>query len=817
MRMKIQKFLPFVFLVFIGLNAQGFETKKTLNAVMVSEAPKIDGILDENIWSSAIPSSDFVQYSPFNGDPASFRTVVRVVYDQSALYIAAMMYDPYPDSIYTELGPRDSDRNLNADHFSFDINPFNDGVNGMTFKVSASGVKTDKMRTSTGRHGSDISWDVVWQSAVNINSQGWSAEIKIPYSAIRFPKSDVQLWGVNFWREIRRKREWSTWNYVDNEVGNPFNYLGELGGIESIEPPLRLSFTPYLSGYLENYSETGNWASFYNGGMDLKYGINESFTLDLTLIPDFGQIQSDDIILNLTPFEVKYNEKRPFFTEGTELFSKGGIFYSRRVGSRPRKYLRSYQIDPSEKILENPLESKLINATKVSGRTKSGLGIGVFNGMTATMYAEIEDSTGGTRKEMTQPFTNYNMIVLDQSLKNNSYFSLVNTNVWRDAPKDEDFYTANVTGTDFKFLNKNNMYSVSGQAALTQKYYDSLDTDLGYRVNLNMGKTGGVYRAEYQTEIISDTYDPNDMGYERSQNEISHEVQLSYNIFRPVGSIQSSRNSLEIEYLSLYKPTKFSTLKISLSSFTTFMNYWTIRPEIEYTPLGINDFYEPRVEGRSYYRYPGLFFSGWVSTDRRKDLHARINFGFAKNTSPYNQYRYGFGISPRFRVNDRLQFTLETRYSKSLQDIGHVDSSNPDSIIFGMRDKHTINNTIETSFIFTNRMHLSFRLRHYWSKIDYNEEFFLLKEDGYLESNDYVTENEDINFNTFNIDMAYVWRFAPGSEMSVVWKNSIYSSDDVLIDNYFDNLHNVLQSPQINSFSIKILYYLDYQYLKRKS
>ncbi len=817
MRMKIKIFLPFVLLVFIGFHAQGFETKKTLNALMVSEAPKIDGILNESVWSSAFPSTDFVQYSPFNGDEASYRTVVKVVYDQSALYIAAMMYDPYPDSILTELGPRDSDRNLNADHFSFDINPFNDGVNGMTFKVSASGVKTDKMRTGAGRHGSDKSWDVVWQSAVNINSQGWSVEMKIPYSALRFPKSEVQLWGVNFWREIKRKREWSTWNYVDNEVGNSFNYLGELMGVENVEPPLRLSFTPYLSAYLENNSETKSWSSFYNGGMDLKYGITESFTLDLTLIPDFGQVQSDDIILNLTPFEVKYNEKRPFFTEGTELFSKGGIFYSRRVGSRPRRYLSEGDLDSLESVLKNPLEAKLINATKISGRTKSGLGIGIFNGMTATMYAEIEDSTGAIRKEVTQPFTNYNMIVLDQSLKNNSYFSLINTNVYRDAPKDEDYYTANVTGTDFKFLTKDNMYSIGGQTTLSQKYYDSLDTDLGYRVFLNMGKTGGVYRAQYQTEIISDSYDPNDMGYERNQNEMRHEASFSYNIFRPVGSIQSSRNSLEIEYISLYKPTEFSALKIGINSFTTFMNFWTIRPEIQYTPLGVHDFYEPREEGRSYYRYPDLRFSGWLSTDSRKDLYARANFSYTKNSSPYNQYGYSFGVSPRFRVNDRLQLSLESRVGKKLQDIGHVETINSDSILFGMRDNLTVNSTVESRFIFTNRMHLSFRLRHYWSKVDYNDEFFLLKEDGYLEETDYVGGNGDINFNTITIDMAYVWRFAPGSEMSVVWKNSIFTYDDVLVEDYFDNLRRTFQSPQINSFSIKILYYFDYQYLKRKS
>ncbi len=815
--MKKSLIFLIIFILFLKIPVLGFDEKKVINTTKTEEAPRIDGRLDEEIWQSAAAYSDFIQYSPYNGDKASFKTVVKLVYDQSALYVAAMMYDPFPDSIYTELGERDADRDLNADHFSFDINPFNDGVNGMTFKVSASGVKTDKKRTGSGRHGVDVSWDVVWQSAVNINSEGWSVEMKIPYSAIRFPKAEVQKWGVNFWREVRRKREWSSWNYVDNEVGNIFNYLGSLEGIRSIEPPLRLSFSPYLSGYLEKHSESDKWSTYYNGGMDVKYGITESFTLDMTLIPDFGQVQSDDIILNLSPFEVKYNEKRPFFTEGTELFNKGGIFYSRRIGSRPRAYLSSRDINEGETIRNNPQEVKLINASKLSGRTAGGLGIGVFNGMTAAMYGEIADSLDRTEKIMTQPFTNYNMIVLDQSLRNNSYLSFVNTNVWRDGPKDENFYTANVSGTDFKFLNKDNLYSVGGQTALSQKYYDSLDTDLGYRVALSMGKTGGVFRAEYKTEIISDTYDPNDMGFERKQNEMTHEGSFSYNIFRPRGVIQSSRNSFDIEYASQYKPAAFSSLELSLKSFTTFMNYWTIGPGITYTPLGKHDFYEPRAEGRSYYRYPDLNLSAWLSTDRRKDLYAMLSLMYGTNSSPYDQNAYNFKISTRYRISNSLQFTLRTGLSKEYNDIGYVSYINSDSIIFGMRDNLTVNNTIETSFIFTNRMYLNFRLRHYWSKVDYNEEFFSLKEDGYLDPVDYNTDNIDINFNSFNIDMAYTWRFAPGSEMSVVWKNSIHTYGNVLIDNYVDNLRNTLQADQLNSFSVKLLYYLDYQYLRPKS
>ncbi len=812
-----------IFLLFeintLGVNGIS-GAKKDLKAVSVQQPPKIDGYLDDLAWGNAIPATDFVQYSPFNGEKASFRTEVRILYDQTALYVGAKMYDPYPDSILTQLGQRDADRGLNSDNFSFDINPFNDGVNGMTFKVSASGVKTDKKRTTSSRRGSDTNWDAVWKSKVEIVEDGWIVEMKIPYSALRFPKNDVQQWGVNFWREIRRKREWSAWNYVDNEVGNSFNYLGLLDGIKDIKPPLRLSVTPYVSGYLEKSSESNSWSNSYNGGMDLKYGINESFTLDMTLIPDFGQVQSDDEILNLSPFEVKYNENRQFFTEGTELFNKGNIFYSRRIGGRPNGYWDAWDdLGDSEEVISNPAEAKLINATKVSGRTKGGLGIGVFNGMTKRMYAEIKDTeTDETRSVLTQPFTNYNMLVLDQGLKNNSYLSFQNTNVWRDAPNDENNYTANVTSTDFKLLNRSNLYSVYTQAAVSQKYYDSLDTDLGYRVMMQLGKTGGVFRFFYETEIISENYDPNDMGYERKSNEVNHQGTFSYNIFKPVGIIQSSRNSFEVEYTSLYKPASFSELQLSLNTFTSFMNFWYTRLEVQYKPLGTHDFYEPRVSGRSFYRYPTMELSGWLSTDRRKKLYGRLSMDYAKPYSPYNQNFLGLGIGPTFRLNDRLQMSYDLRYNLTNNSIGYVAGNEAqDSIYFGMRNTITISNTIESSLIFNSRSYLTFRLRHYWSRVDYNDQYFLLKDDGYLDPIDNYEGTSDINYNSFNIDMVYVWRFAPGSEMSLVWKNAIYSSSDQLINNFWDNLNHTLDSPQVNSFSLKILYYLDYQYLRRKS
>ncbi len=439
---KLRIILPYILLFLISSQAIADNKKKdsalllrkNIQATKVTEAPRIDGILDDPIWANAKVAGDFVQYSPYSGEQSRYKTEVRILYDNSALYIGAMMFDSSPDSIFKELGERDSDRSLNADNFGIDISPYNDGINGATFKVSVSGVQSDRpprvsMRGMGGMRGGDT-WDAVWESRTTITDNGWIAEIRIPYSALRFPGDAVQTWGLNFWREVKRTREQSSWNYVDREIGTTFNHLGELSNIRDIEPPLRLSLTPYVSGYLEKYNSNPIGAS-YNGGLDLKYGINESFTLDATLVPDFGQVRSDDQVLNLTPFEVKFNENRPFFMEGTELFNKGGIFYSRRIGSKPQGYYTADdELDTHEQVRGNPPEAGLINATKFSGRTRSGLGIAVFNAMTKGMYATVIDTlSDDTREVLTGPFTNYNMLVIDQIIGRNSFVNLTNTNV----------------------------------------------------------------------------------------------------------------------------------------------------------------------------------------------------------------------------------------------------------------------------------------------------------------------------------------------------------------------------------------------------
>ncbi len=367
-----------------------------LTATYVETAPKVDGILDDAVWKQAFAATDFTELSPEPFTPSSQRTEVKVIYTTEGIYVGAMLYDTAPDSILKQLSVRDATWNVNADMFSIFIDAMLTQQTDFTFAVTAAGVQIDE-------NDGDETWDAVWESEVRIMENGWIVEIGIPYSQLRFPKGEKQEWGINFARSIRRFREESMWAPIDPAVDNAVVQYGRLTGIEKIKPPVRLSFTPYLAGYLnhsyDNDPTTPDLSPTFSAGADMKYGINESFTLDVALVPDFGDVQSDNLVFNLSPFEIYYEERRPFFTEGVDLFSKANLFYSRRIGSTPEHYYMVYdELDTDETITRNPQRPYLINALKVSGRTKNGLGLGLFNAVTAPSFARIENEDGDKRK-----------------------------------------------------------------------------------------------------------------------------------------------------------------------------------------------------------------------------------------------------------------------------------------------------------------------------------------------------------------------------------------------------------------------------------
>ncbi len=788
-----------------------FLRRKTIQAVRINKPPKIDGKLDEAFWKTLPVAGDFVEYAPRNGTLPPSRTEVRFAYDDMALYVGAVMFDSHPDSIFKQLGKRDMLDQLSNDYLSIDILPYNDEMNMYEFKVNPAGVQNDCKYSMVGN---DLTWDAVWESATSINDSSWVLEIKFPYSALRFPKIENQVWGINMWRNYYRKQEFSTWSWVNNNSQNIFKYYGQLAGIKDISPPLRLSFVPYISSYIQKDPSSKGWSYEFRGGMDLRYGINESYTLDMMLVPDFGQVQSDDLILNLTPFEVKYVERRQFFTEATEMFNKCDIFYTRRVGGPP-KYgnVAPDSAKSSEVITSNPDETRIINATKISGRNRNGLGIGFFNAMTTNTWAMLEDTVSQTsRKLMTQPFTNYNVLVVDQNLKNHSYITLINTNYW--IP--DKSYSANVTGIETSISNKKNTFSVFGRLNVSQKYLMNTQPDFGHLYVISLSKPSGKFQWDIGRQETGDHYDPNDMGFLLYNNDVVNQLNLYYLILKPVWKFISNTTTFTVRHTALYKPDEFKSLSLSLQNQATFTNYWNLYLQCGLVPLGYNDYYEPRVWGwvfKSPLAYTGAFRFG---TDSRKMFRYAEYFTFT-STPGNNNFDYSFEYIPRLRISEHFQLSLDLYTEQNLNNYGWVetavDSLKNTVIYFGRRDITTWNNIIDATYIFNTKMSLSLRLRHYWSQARYLQ-YYTLNRDGHLDYSGY-NKNNDIDFNAFSLDLQYTWYFAPGSEISVVWKNQITSQGTEIQGGYFNNLGNTLGSPQTNSFSIKVLYYLDYAYLKK--
>ncbi|MFI5204594.1 MAG: DUF5916 domain-containing protein, partial [Flavobacteriales bacterium] len=558
-------------------------------------------------------------------------------------------------------------------------------------------------------------------------------------------------------------------------------------------------------------------------GMDLKYGINDAFTLDMTLVPDFGQVQSDNIVFNTSPFEVRFNEFRQFFTEGTELFNKAGIFYSRRVGGFPVNYGAAYDsLKAGETILKNPTATRTLNATKISGRTEGGTGIGIFNGISAPARAVLRDSTGAEREIETNPLSNYNLIVIDQNLKNNSYLNFTNGSVIRNGST----YDANVTSISTNLNSKENKYGVTARGVVSQQYSPGVDPLLGHYAQIQAGKYNGnvTYDAVYQE--YSDTYDPNDIGFLYNNNKRAIDVYLKYNQYEPKGRILSSWAGGNFYHVRLYSPNVVAeTGFYGWGGFTT-KKWLTHGTDFGIVPFKAYDYFEPRVPGRYLQKNPSWSYNHFMSTDYRKRFAIDITL-WGSSFFKTNWWAWQFKVSPRFRFSDKLTVSNSTNlyrvYNEQASALDRYGSPTifGDTIIFSRRNGTLVENVLQVKYIFTNRMALSFRCRHYWYSLTYNS-FHLLENDGSLGPSSYAGTDaggnsmHDNNFNAFNIDMVYTWVFAPGSELRVVWKSSIYSDLDSDVTGYFKNLDGTLASGKTNSFSIKFLYYLDINRFKRR-
>ena len=809
--------IPFLLYLFPSVI---FAQVRSIPAIKISASIKIDGNLDDEGWKNIEAASDFITYSPTFGKASSRKTEVRITYDNTAIYVGAYMYDN-PANIRKQLTARDVIDRQDVDIFTVGFDTYLDKQNAFIFRVTPANVQGDSKQSQGSSVVNDFSWDAVWESKTSIKADGWVAELKIPLSAIRFSKKDLQNWGINFARFTRAENENSIWNPINPNISGELNQWGVWTGLNNIKPPVRLSFLPYLSGGVRiSPTAKGNVTEFLkSGGMDVKYGINESFTLDMTLIPDFAQVQSDNVFLNLSPFEIKFDDYRPFFTEGTELFNKAGLFYSRRIGDAPGQaaaVLKTYGDNPNYKIIKNPGITRLYNATKFSGRTKGNLGIGIFNAVSASMYAKIQNlNTGNDSSILTEPFTNYNIIVLDQALKNRSSVSFTNTNVLRKG----NSRNANVSSIDLSLFDKKNNHNFS----FTGKYssiWGKLINKNGFNTVANFGKVSGLIQYKATLSVLSEKYDPNDLGFIQNNNDFYYAASVSYNKQKPTRRFLNHNFKVNFTNHYLYKPFTWASTQVGASAFFLFKNFWELTLTFQSSPAWSKDYF---VQSNSYTGYflrrtPYYYFGFNGSSDSRKKLHLSWKLGGAESPLPNDPYWTG-NISLRYRFSDKFLLSTSMNIEQDKGNWGWAFLKNPDgSPVIARRNVKRNTAIVSSQYNFNSRMNVNIRLRHYWSILE-NTNFYNLKSDGYWNEIAFIP-NRNVNFNTFNIDMFYTWDFLLGSRLTIAWKNALGGNaniDPYTNTSYGKNLGKVIDSPHSNEITVKIVYYLDYLKLKKKN
>jgi hypothetical protein len=444
--------------------------------------------------------------------------------------------------------------------------------------------------------------------------------------------------------------------------------------------------------------------------------------------------------------------------------------------------------------------------------TGSNLGIGVFNAISTPTHAVIENVEDGTEREvLTNPLTNYNVLVFDQGLKNNSYLTFINTNVMREG----SFYDANVTGTEFQVNNKKQSYGIFGGGSVSQQYHTGFnDPDLGFTSRLQLKKISGKFTTTLWHYIESDTYDPNDLGYLGNNNTWGEGFDAWYNIYDPFGPFLSMSFYLNTAYIRLYNPNLFHNLGITGEWWMKFRNYLAGGIFFYSEPITTYDYWEPRSPGR-YYTYPINHNMGfWLETDYTKKLSLNFSTNFRKFMEE-GRYRFNFDVTPHWRVNDHLDLAVHLGHYSWMNDVGYADNEE-EKILFGIRDNITTETSLEGGYVFNNEMGITVNVRHYWSYADYNS-VYELDEDGMLVTTPWSQEFDpadyDINYNAFTVDMVYRWRFAPGSEVDIVWKNAIYQfaqGTNALPEDYINNVEATFNAPTTNNFSVKVIYYIDY-------
>jgi hypothetical protein len=670
---------------------------RVMRASRSTGAINIDGKLNEPAWAAATPSGNFTQSYPKIGAPPTDPTEVRILYDDDALYVGVRMFDAHPDSIAAQLARRDAS-GIYSDWLHVVIDTYHDRRNGLRFSVNPRGVQKDVLHSDD--RNEDLNWDAVWEVGTTVDSLGWTAEYRIPFSQLRFgghPKGVERLWGIQIQRDIARRNErdsWSPWKVTDPGY---VSLSGDLAGITDIPTPRRLEIMPYVSTKLTR--APGDPANpFYrandakpSAGADLKYGLPAGLTLTATVNPDFGQVEVDPAVVNLSAYETFFPEKRPFFVEGANIFNIGTInggpsygsqqiFYSRRIGRPPQRFVNAQFVDA-------PDATTILGAGKLTGRVGAWT-VGLLNALTAEEKARVVDAANVESTTPVEPMTNYLVGRIQRDFRGgNTILRLGGTAVNRDL-SDSVFRnllrsSADVGSLDFEHRWANRQWSVTGalsrsliqgsQAVMqsaqlsSARYYQRPDADYlavdpsansldGSSVKLGLNKSG-TWSTSATAKSISPGYEVNDLGFMGRVDYRNLGWGGSYNNNEPGKRLRSYSLFVGTNHAWNYGGDKIWTSFFNQVSLN-FTNLWSIYAGGEYDPSAIDD---RLTRGGPRGRQPTQW-GGWteIYSDQRKSLsYTLFGYYYADEKHGYSkEMSVGFTIRPSSSVRVTLSPSL---------------------------------------------------------------------------------------------------------------------------------------------------------------
>jgi Domain of unknown function (DUF5916)/Carbohydrate family 9 binding domain-like len=823
-----------------------------VEAVPVNEASalKLDGELTDEVWERAPKIDGFVQRDPKEGAPPTYPTEARVAYDAANIYVAVTAHDAEPDRIVGHLTRRDT--SSPSDWIRVAIDSYFDKRTAYEFSVNPAGVKQDKYYFNDGNE--DQGWDAVWDVVVSRHDAGWRAEFRIPLSQLRFPPADHPTFGFAVVRVIGRLNETSTWPLIAKSVNGIVSQYGELRGLSLTQSPKRLELVPYTVAELKTEPDTDNpLVDTVNPGasvgLDMKYAITPALTLTATVNPDFGQVEADPAVVNLSAFETFFPERRPFFVEGSGVFrfdmdcndgSCTGLFYTRRIGRPP-------QLDPptpEDGFVHSPVNTTILGATKVTGRV-GGFSVGILNALTAEEDAQI--AAGPLRSTSPiEPFASYTVGRARKEFANQSALGFMMTATNRDLGDDVSplrllSNSAYAGGVDWDWRLSKNRYAVAGywagstlrgsEAAIARLQennvhsyqrpdadhveFDPTRTSLAGQAGFLAARKISGERVRFESNIgfKSPGFDSNDLGFIRRADTINQSNWIQWRHDKPGKYIRSYRFNI-----NQWSGHNFDGDRLflggNINMHWTWKNNWGNGFGINREATGFDDRATRGGPGAAY--DPLWVFWGYVDTDNRKPVFFSVFIGNGR--SEFGPHFFDFDPSITYRPTSALSVSGGLRFGISDRDaqwVENVDGADGQThYVFARLDQQTVALTTRVNYTMTPNLSLQVYAEPFVSAGEYTDYKELV--DGRAKDwrDRYAPYayggNADFNYRSFRTTNVLRWEYKPGSALFVVWQQGREDTESYGNFRYGRDFRGIFGIPASNVFLVKLSYWLNY-------